>query len=106
MSFISHPHPNEQKDEKLRLLRFWLRSLWPWLGKRLERFRPMPDVAEKIPSWAPLVLILGALISIICFLAAWFTVSGFATLGLTAGLILMAISMNAAEKAINANPKE
>jgi hypothetical protein len=74
----------------------------PLSEESVELDQEMPREAEKIPDWAALAALLGAVLSIVGFISACFTSSGFATLGLTIGLILVAVSMNAAEHALNA----
>jgi hypothetical protein len=73
---------------------------------RVEYYSAMSADAKNIPNWAVFTAILGVLFAVAGFVSAWFTPSGFATLGLTVGLLLMALGMNAAEHAINATPKK
>jgi hypothetical protein len=63
------------------------------------------DEADQIPDWAAIAVALGAIIAFGGFFAAWLSDSGWATLVLTAGLVLMAIGMRTAERAIDIRPQ-
>jgi hypothetical protein len=59
------------------------------------------DEARRIPDLAALLILVGMVGAIAGFVAALFSESGFATLILTVGLILAAVGMRQAEKALD-----
>jgi hypothetical protein len=61
--------------------------------------------SDTIPDWAALSIVLGVVVAVIGFAAAWFTDAGWATLVLAAGLGVAAVGMHAAEAAVN-RPKQ
>jgi Flp pilus assembly protein TadB len=67
-----------------------------WLADR--------DEAARIPDRAALLVLVGSVAAVIGFVAALFWDSGFATLILTAGLVVAAIGMRKAERAIEGLP--
>jgi hypothetical protein len=62
------------------------------------------DEADLIPDWAAIAVLMGAVLAIVGFLAAWATENSWAPILLTIGLIIAAIGMRTAEKAVNLVP--
>ncbi len=62
------------------------------------------DEADLIPDWAAIAVLLGAILAIVGFVAAWATEKSCAPVLLTIGLIIAAIGMRTAEKAVNLLP--
>ena len=67
-----------------------------WLADR--------DEARRIPDQAAFLVLTGSAAALLGFIAALFWDSGFATLILTAGLVVAAIGMRQAERAIDGEP--
>lgn len=72
-----------------------------WVAGVVAAMKNNASQADLIPNWAAFVFVCGTLFAAIGFTAAWFTDSGFATLIMTIGLGMMAISMHAAENVSN-----
>ena len=62
--------------------------------------QPMNE-ADCIPDWAAIAVLIGVVVAVGGFGWAWLDTSGWATATLTLGLIVAAIGMRAAERAVN-----
>ena len=69
-----------------------------WLADR--------DEARRIPDHVAFLVFAGTVVALVGFISALFWDSGFATLILTAGLVVAAIGMRQAEHAIDQEPDE
>jgi hypothetical protein len=59
------------------------------------------DEADLIPDWAAIAVLVGGVLAVVGFVAAWATEKSWAPIFLTIGLIIAAIGMRTAEKAVN-----
>jgi hypothetical protein len=66
-----------------------------------ETHRRVQNEADCIPDWAALAVLFGLLLAVSGFVSAWMTDRGWATAILAIGLIIAAIGMRAAEKAVD-----
>jgi hypothetical protein len=56
--------------------------------------------ANRIPDWAAIAVLMGGALAVGGFVVACFSSSGFATLGMTLGLVIAALGLRAAERAV------